>query len=392
MPGSLIFSNTSKAYPHKSVSELKQTVWMFKMLNSTIGKIGKSFLKWAINWHLPIRPIIKATLYKHFVGGEALEDSLIAVEKLNEFGVRSLLDYSEEAQDNENGFGNAFRELERNIIFASKHPALPFSAFKITAIGHSGILEKKSKGDELTGLEEEGWAKIQSRVARLCQAAADNGVYLLIDAEESWIQPAIDELANDMMAKHNRQRVSIINTYQLYRKDRLDALKSDFNRAVNEGYLFGAKPVRGAYQVKEHKRADEKGYRSPIQDSKAETDQDYNEAVSFCIKNLEKTLLVVATHNEESTRLAADLALSGAYPKNHNHLWFSQLYGMCDHLSFNLAGEGYNVVKYVPYGPVHSVTPYLIRRAEENSSVEGQAMKEINLLKKEIARRKMAKA
>lgn len=383
------FTNTERAFANRSTKDLKQAEWMFKMLNTPIiSPIGKNLLKLAVKLHLPVKTIIKATLYRHFVGGENLQDCLPTVKRLAEHNVKSILDYSEEGRETEQDMEKAFRELLRNIEFASEHEYIPISVFKVTAIAPSSLLEKVSNGDELNENELTGWNKVIQRVDKLCNTAFFKNVPLMFDAEETWIQKAIDDLAIMMMSKYNKERIIVINTFQMYRKDRLDYLKRNFEEANMLGYKIGAKLVRGAYMEKERARAAEKGYPSPIQDTKEDTDRDYNEAVGICMDHLENIFLVVATHNEKSCTLAAEKMLTLPFKKNYEHLWFSQLLGMCDHISNTLAGEGFNVAKYVPYGPVASVTPYLIRRADENSSVAGQAKAELKLLKNEINRRK----
>ncbi len=383
------FNNTSEAFKHKSTAELKEAAFMFEMLNHPIlGKPGKSLLKFAVNVGLPVKPVIKATLYKHFVGGETLEDCLPTVAKLERSNVKSILDYSEEGLQNEAGFEKAFQELLRNIKFSGEHDAIPFSVFKTTAIASEHILEKVSLGETLTSAEEEEWKKVYYRFDKLCNTAFFSKVPLMVDAEDSWIQKAIDDLTLEMMEKYNKDKVYVLNTYQLYKKDSLNYLRENLQYAQENGFKIGAKLVRGAYMEKERRRANEKGYASPIQDTKEDTDRDYNEAVKLCMANLDKMMVIVATHNEESSKLAAGLIQNTVYRNDHPTLWFSQLLGMCDHISFTLSAQGYNVVKYVPYGPVKAVTPYLIRRAEENSSMEGQAKKEISLIKTELAERR----
>jgi proline dehydrogenase len=383
------FDDTEKAFRHKSIRELKEAAWMFKMLNHRLlGELGKRLLKFSVKIGLPVKPFIKATLYKHFVGGETLEDCLPLVEKLAKSQVLSILDYSEEAKEHEEEIEAAFQELLRNVKFAGEHDHIPLTVFKPTAICSSDLLEKVSSGKELTLGEADYWKIVRYRFDQLCNTAFFSKVPIMIDAEESWIQLAIDDLALEMMRKYNKDRVTVINTFQMYRKDRLAYLMAVLNTATEENFRVGAKLVRGAYMEKERARAKEMGYQSPIQNTKADTDRDYNEAVTLCMKHLDKVFLVVATHNEYSSCLAAELIQETAYKNDHPYLWFSQLLGMCDHVSFTLAAHGFNVAKYVPYGPVKAVTPYLIRRADENSSVAGQAVKEMGLLHKEIRRRK----
>ncbi|RYD72082.1 MAG: proline dehydrogenase, partial [Sphingobacteriales bacterium] len=262
------------------------------------------------------------------------------------------------------------------------------SFLKTTAIASESILEKVSKGETLNETEKQEWKKVNQRFETLCDTAFTSKVPVMIDAEDSWIQPAIDKLTLDMMKKYNKERVFVLNTYQMYKKDSLGILQENLKYAQEKGFKIGAKLVRGAYMEKERKRAAEKGYPDPINDTKENTDRDYNEAVKLCMANLEQVLVIVATHNEESSKLGAELLQKTGNKTNNPTVWFSQLLGMCDHISFTLSAQGFNVAKYVPYGPVKAVTPYLIRRAEENSSMEGQAKKEIALIKTELAERK----
>ena len=384
----LDFTDTKLAYQYKSTSEIRQAEWMFRLLNMPVsGPLGKSALKLAIKFGLPVKGAIKATLYKQFVGGETLEGCLPIAKKLAKFNVLSILDYSEEGKEAEADLEHAFNELLENIKFSSTHSNVAFSVFKPTAFISTSLLAKVSKGETLSDLEKAAWNKGFERFETLCRTAFEGRFPVMIDAEESWIQEAIDSITYQMMEKFNRTEVHVLNTFQLYRKDRLDSLKKQYEIAVSKGYKLGAKLVRGAYMEKERAHATAGSYPSPINDSKAETDAHYNEAVEFCITHLDNIMLFVGTHNESSCKLAAALMEKKALPHNHSGVWFSQLYGMSDNISFNLAAHGYNVAKYVPYGPVKSVTPYLIRRADENSSVAGQAKREIAMLKEEIIRR-----
>jgi proline dehydrogenase len=383
------FDNTEEAFKYRTTSELKQVNLLFKLLNhKIIGTVGKAFLKFAVNAGLPVKGLIKATLYKHFVGGETLEDCLPLVEKLEKNNVKAILDYSEEGKSDEKDIEHAFLALMENVKFAGAHPKIPLTVFKPTAIGAHAIFGKVSAGEKLKPVEDEAWKRIKARFDKLCETAYSLKIPIRIDAEEYSTQQAMDDLAHEAMEKYNKERVTVINTFQMYRNDRLDYLKKSHAVSRQKGYFYGAKLVRGAYMEKERKWAIEKGYPSPIHKTKAETDHAYNEAVRFCMEHIEDTFLFVGTHNEDSCRVAADLMEKAGLPNNHHHVWFSQLLGMCDHISFTLGHLGYNVAKYVPYGPVKTVTPYLIRRADENSSVAGQAKKEMALLQQELRRRK----
>lgn len=366
---------------------------MFNLLNTPIvGVLGKVALKFGIKAKLPIKGIIKATLFDQFVGGENLKKSLPIVEKLYASRVYSILDYSVEAKETEAEKIHALNELLENIKFSSGESQIPFCVFKTTAFSSSAILEKVSSSAVLSESEQKEWNQVTERFELLCKTAASLHQPIMVDAEETWIQKAIDDLANKMMDKFNRNsEIIVLNTFQLYRKDRLAYLKECYQNAKAQGYKLGVKLVRGAYMEKERAHAIALGKESPIQNTKEEADKDYNEALGFCLDKIEEISIVVGTHNEFSALFAATYLVEKGLPLSHRHVWFSQLYGMCDFISFNLANAGYNVAKYLPYGPVESVTPYLIRRADENSSVAGQSRKELSLLRKEINRRENEK-
>ncbi len=383
----LDFSETSTAFAYKSTADLRKAQWMFRMLDSSIGRFGQKAMQVALKLGLPIKPIVKATLYSQFVGGETLESCKRTIEKLAIYKVKSLLDYSVEGEESEAAFEKATAELLRNISFAGSHPDVPFSVFKVTALAPTALLQRVSEGKGLNAAAKDAWLRVEERVEKLCSLAEQLNVPLMFDAEETWIQPAIDGLALRMMRAHNQQAAIVINTYQLYIRGKALTMEKDMDAITAEGLFFGAKLVRGAYMEKERARAEDKEYPSPINTSKPDTDEEYDRAVRVAIEGLPKARIVIGTHNEESCRLAATECLRRGYPLNHPHLWFSQLLGMSDNISFNLAAEGANVVKYVPYGPVRSVTPYLIRRAQENTSVGGQTNRELALIEKELLRR-----
>lgn len=390
--GTLDFNATEKAFSKKSTAELKHAARMFGLLNhSILGPLGKWALKTAIGLGLPIKPIIRATLYKQFVGGETLEDCLPTAERMAAQGVYSILDYSEEGRGSEEDYTHAFTELKKNLHFSAQHTVTPLTVFKLTAFTGSTILSKVSAGENLTTEEEKSWQLSCQRFFELMEIAHSNELPVMIDAEESWLQPAIDGLAEEAMRKFNRNKAIVINTFQLYRKDKLAYLQTQIDTARKSGFHVGAKLVRGAYMEKEAARAAAKGISSPIQPDKASSDRDYNAAVQLCLDNLDIVAVVIGTHNEESNRKAAGYMDNKSIDRGDKRVWFSQLLGMSDHISFSLANAGFNVAKYVPYGPVKSVTPYLIRRADENSSVAGQAKHELALLRKEIRRRKSNK-
>ena len=392
MPSKLTldFNNTKLAYQYKSDKELKLAEFLYSSLNTPIlGSIGKKLLKFAVNIGLPVKGAIKATLYKQFVGGETLQDCVPIMKKMAEYKVMSILDYSEEGKNDEAAFIHAHKELIKNIEFSAANPEAPLSVFKVTSFASTTVLEKVSAKQDLKMAESDDWNTIQKRCDALFALAHKLNHPLMVDAEESWIQPAIDQLALKGMATYNIENVIILNTFQMYKKDSLEIMHHFHNKGQEQGFKVGAKIVRGAYMEKEAKRASAKGYANPIQSSKDNTDKDYNAALKFCIENIQTMMTVAGTHNEDSTLFAAKLLEDNSIAHNHPHFWFSQLLGMCDFISFNLGANGYNVAKYVPYGPVASVTPYLIRRADENSSVAGQAGKELNHLKSELKNRKL---
>jgi len=386
--GTLSFENTEIAFKHASNADLNRAYWLFKAINNNfLVKIGPGMTNFAMNIGLPIKGIIKATIFKQFCGGETIAECDATIKNLYSGGVGTILDYSVEGEDEEHVFDATRDEIIRTIERATGDPAIPITVFKVTGVGRFGLLEKLDTGTELTEAEEQEWQKVQARVQAICQKAYQAGIPVMIDAEESWIQLTIDRLALSMMRRHNKDKAIIFNTYQLYRHDKLALLKVDFDVARTEEFYLGVKIVRGAYMEKERKRATEMGYESPIQPDKASADRDYDDALRFCIEHVNHIATVAGTHNEASCRLLADLLNQLNIPHNHPHVYFSQLLGMSDNLSFNLANAGYNVVKYVPYGPVKAVMPYLFRRAQENTAIAGQMSRELNLIIKEKKRR-----
>jgi proline dehydrogenase len=388
--GNLSFENTEIAFKHASNADLNRAYWLFKAINNNfLVKIGPGMTNFAMNIGLPIKGIIKATIFKQFCGGETIAECDTAIKNLYSGGVGTILDYSVEGEEEESVFDFTRDEIIRTIERATGDPAIPITVFKVTGVGRFGLLEKLDAKAPLTLAEEQEWEKVQSRVLAICQKAFQNGVPVMIDAEESWIQVTIDQLALSMKRRFNKEKAIVYNTYQIYRHDKLAGLKLDFDIARTEEFFLGVKIVRGAYMEKERKRAQEQGYASPIQPDKQSADRDYNEALRFCIEHVDRVALVAGTHNEASCRLLADLLNQLNIPHNHPHVYFSQLLGMSDNLSFNLASAGYNVVKYVPYGPVKAVLPYLFRRAQENTSIAGQMGRELGMIIKERKRRKL---
>jgi proline dehydrogenase len=358
------------------------------MNNPTLTKLGTSVLGWAIRWKLPVKGLIKATIFKQFCGGETVEECVPVMEDLGRSNIKSILDYSVEGEESEAGFDSVVEKTIYTIEKSKQTPNIPFAVFKMTGIARFGLLEKVSAAQTLSADELGEWNKVKSRLHKICKAALDADLPVMIDAEESWIQAAIDSLADEMMEHYNKHKPLVYNTIQLYRKDRLAFLKSSFAKAEKGGYYLGVKLVRGAYMEKERQRAAEMGYPSPIQDTKADTDRDFNLAIDFCLEHIDRIGVCAGTHNEESSLKLAQMILEKNLPLNHPHLYFSQLYGMGDHISYNLSKAGFNVAKYLPYGAVKFVLPYLFRRAQENTAVAGYASRELRLLIKERERRK----
>lgn len=386
----LSFDNTEIAFSGKTNKDLDRSYWLFKMVsNTTFVSIGKSLTTFAIKTYLPIKSLIKATIFKQFCGGETIEECDNTIKELARFTIGTILDYSVEGKEAEIDFDACATETIATIARAKGSKNIPFSVFKVTGLARLELLEKVSAGENLSDNLQKEYGRVQLRVNNICKAAYEAGVPIFIDAEESWIQQAIDDLVNQMMVLYNKEKAIVYNTYQLYRKDRLSYLKSSFELAKSGNYFFGAKLVRGAYMEKERKRAAENNYPSPIQESKENTDKDYDAAVLFCVENNNRIAVCAGTHNEKSSMYLAQLMQEKNIPSNNKHIYFSQLLGMSDHISYNLANAGYNVAKYVPYGPVREVLPYLIRRAQENTSVKGQTGRELSLIMKEKQRRKI---
>jgi len=388
----LTFENTEIAFRYKSNSDLTRARFLFRTIaNPTLVKFGKSLTYFALKMHLPIAWAIKPTLYKHFVGGETLGECEKTVQLLSKFKVKSILDYSVEGGKDRSSMQRTLDETIRSVIHAARHPNIPFAVFKPTAFASQEVLTLASE-NAVNG--EETQKSIDffcDCVELLCKTAFENDIPIMIDAEDSWYQPFVDQLVTKMMEKYNKQKAIVYNTLQMYRTDRLDYLKEALRKAEEGNYYLGMKFVRGAYMEKERWRASEKGYPSPIQPDKAATDQNYDDGIEFSVAHLDRISIFNGSHNEVSNRLLTEQMEKLGLARNEPKIWFSQLYGMSDHISFNLASEGYNVAKYMPFGPVKSVLPYLIRRAEENTSIAGQTGRELSLIMKEIERRKIGK-
>ncbi len=403
---SVSFDNTEYAFAYKNDKELKKAHFLF----SSMGKpwlinLGLKITPLAIQWRLPFtKTAIRNTIFQQFVGGETLEETAAVAKTLGAYNVKVILDYGVEGgDDGEHGFDHSTNEFIRVINYAATQPNIPFMSIKVTGFSRFALLEKidammhSEEGtlmkrylksiDKLSNEEKEEWHRVRLRMLRICETAAEKKIAVLVDAEETWIQDPVDALTMLMMDTFNKDRVVIYNTIQLYRHDRLQFLKLSYEAATERDFILGAKIVRGAYMEKERARAAELGYPSPIQPDKAACDKDYNKALQFSIQHLDKIALIVASHNEYSNLLATQLLQQQNLPLNHPHIHFSQLYGMSDNITFNLAKAGCSVSKYLPFGPIEDVIPYLMRRAQENSSVAGQTGRELGLIEKELKRR-----
>lgn len=384
----LDFSNTSIAFAGKSDQELRKSYWMFRLMNAKwLVESLSALAPVALKLRLPIDPIVKATVYDQFCGGESIAGCEQSMEELHRYGIGTILDYSVEGKESESEFDACQAEIIRTIQKAKGDARIPFSVFKTTGVVRFGLLEKVNAGEALNQEETAEWERAQNRVNGIAKAAFEAGQPLFIDAEESWIQDAIDALATQMMERYNREAPIVYNTIQLYRHDRLAYMKKAFANAREKGYWYAVKLVRGAYMEKERERAAERGYASPIQPDKAASDRDYNAALAFCVENIEHMAVCSGSHNEDSNRLLAELMAKHGIDRKHPRIWFAQLKGMSDHISYNLAHAGYQVAKYLPYAPVRAMLPYLIRRAHENTSIAGQMSRELTLIVAERKRR-----
>jgi len=384
-----IFNNTKIAFALKSNSELDRAYYLFKMIaNRPLVKIGTTLTNIALKLRLPVTSLIRITVFDHFCGGVNERDCIPTIDSMYGARVCSVLDYSVEGKASENQFDDATERLIKIIEFSEKKDAMPIVVFKPTALGRFYLFQKKGEGKAFTAEEEAEWQRIIGRLDRLCKLSKSKDVEVLIDAEESWMQTAADEIIELMMERYNKDVPYVYNTLQTYRWDRFDFLKASHERAKKNGYKLGYKIVRGAYMEKERERAIERGYESPICRDKKTTDDNFNKCQKYILENINDISIFVGTHNEESTYLAMQQMELLNINKEDNRVWFGQLYGMSDHISFNLAAKGYNVAKYLPFGPVKDVMPYLIRRAEENTSVAGQTSRELTLLDKERKRRR----
>ena len=384
----VFFEDTSIAFASKSNTQLRKTYWLFSIMNKAqVVNLGTFFIKLALKLQLPIKNLIRYTIFEQFCGGETITDCDHTISALGASGIGTILDYSVEGEDSEKSFDATAAEILRTIDKAAQSKLIPFSVFKVTGIASTELLEKAQRKDELSTSETEAFQRVKARMEKLCSHAYNQKVRIFVDAEESWIQTIIDDMTYEMMEKFNMEEAIVYNTFQLYRHETLSALKSEFLIARQKGYKIGAKLVRGAYMEKERLRARENNYFNPIHTSKEAVDIDYNLSIDFCMEHIQDIAFCLGTHNEYSSQYCAIKMKKLGLANNDSRIWFAQLLGMSDNVSFNLAKEGYNIAKYVPYGPISAVLPYLIRRAEENKSIAGQSSREYLLVKSEMNRR-----
>ncbi len=384
------FDNTEIAFKSKSDKQLNKAYWLFQIVGKpSMVKFGKVATNFALKTHLPINGMVKKTIFAQFCGGETISECTPTINDLGKFNVGTILDYSVEGKTSDKDFENTTQEIIETIKRGEHDPYIPFAVFKVTGISRFGLLEKLNSGTAtLNDSEQKEWTDLEARVTRICQEGFERNVPVFIDAEETWIQDIIDRLAYQMMLKFNTQKAIIFNTVQMYRHDRLAHLQSIIPQANVDNIYYGVKLVRGAYMEKERERAKEMNYPSPIQPNKETTDKDYNLALDYIFEHIDKVAVCAGTHNEYSAKYVTELITKHNINKQNTHCYVAQLLGMSDHISFNLAAAGFNVAKYVPYGPVKEVIPYLLRRAQENTSVAGQTGRELGLIMKERNRRK----
>ena len=395
---SLSLDNTQIAFAYKSTAELKRARFLFSVIQSPlIVSLATKLTPALMNSGLPVNGLIRSTIFNQFVGGETLEETARVAKQLGAYGVQVILDYGVEAKEGEENFDNVTEKIMEALEFAATQNNIPFVSIKLTGIASLDLLETLNEAPRLRSgihdseMEDAAWERVKERMYAICDLASEKGVGILLDAEETWIQDPIDRLAIELMAEYNKEKVVVYNTYQLYRNDRYHFLQLSYKIAKEKNFKLGAKLVRGAYMEKERLRAKEQGVSSPIHLDKEDTDKDFNDAAAFCIQNKESISFILASHNEQSNLKIAQLMIEKGIPAGDPHVHFSQLYGMSDPISFNMAKEGYNVSKYLPFGPIKDVIPYLMRRAEENSSVNGQTSRELLFIRQELARRKAKK-
>ena len=385
-----IFENTQIAFADKTTPQLKKAYWMFKAIEQpALTHVGISILNFTVKNNFPfVTDIVKNTLFEQFCGGVTREESMKVVKQMFKHHIGSIFDYAIEGKEEEATFDHTCEEIKQNIKFAEGNPAIPFVVFKPTGFGRLDLYAEVQAGKELTSSEKEEWNRVVNRYEEVCKMAHEKNVVIMIDAEETWIQDAVDKLVNEMKSKYNREKAIVWNTIQMYRTGRLEYLAEDLKRAKEKNYFLGYKFVRGAYMEKERNRAQEMNYPDPIQPTKQATDDNFNAAIDFVMKNLDKVSAFFGTHNEKSTELVMDKMREQNLPNDFDHIHFGQLYGMSDNITYYLGAKKYNAAKYLPYGPVKDVVPYLTRRAQENTSVAGQTGRELGLIEKELKRRK----
>jgi len=395
---SLSLDNTQIAFAYKSTAELKRARFLFTVIQSPIiVSLATKLTPALMNSGLPVNGLIRSTIFNQFVGGETLEETARVAKQLGAYGVQVILDYGVEAKEGEDNFDNVTEKIMEAVVFAATQNNIPFVSIKLTGVASLSLLETLNEAPRLRSgihdseIEDAAWDRVKERMYAICDLATEKGVGILLDAEETWIQDPIDRLAIELMAEYNKEKVVVYNTYQLYRNDRYHFLQLSYKIAKEKNFKLGAKLVRGAYMEKERLHAKQNGVESPIHLDKEATDKDFNDAAVFCIQNKETISFILASHNEQSNLLVAQLMTEKGIPAGDPHVHFSQLYGMSDPISFNLAKQGYNVSKYLPFGPIKDVIPYLMRRAEENSSVNGQTSRELLFIRQELARRKAKK-
>jgi proline dehydrogenase len=385
------FDDTETAFAINNDRELRKSYLIFSaMKHPWMVKVGVALTRFSLAIGLPIKGLIRNTVYEQFCGGESIEGCQETLKKLSGFNVKTILDYSVEGETIEIGFDRTKDEIVRICQSAKGSPDVPFCVVKLTGIGSTEVMKKAQEGKDLTEQEQLKLEMLQERAHEIAQAAKENGLMFMIDAEESWIQDVIDEVALSLMREFNKEYVHVYNTFQMYRHEMIGNLDAAIKLAKKEGFHLGAKLVRGAYMEKERERAEEKGYKSPIHVTKEATDHDFNHALRLCMENIDRVGVCAGTHNEKSCDLLAKLLEEKGIERNDTRVFFAQLLGMSDNISFNLSQEGYNVAKYVPYGPIEKVLPYLFRRAAENTAIAGQSGRELTMIKKEIKRRKAA--
>ena len=407
MNTNISFDNTEIAFAYKSDRDLKHSHWLYSIMGQPwLVKLGTQLAPWSIRVGLPVKGLIRKTISKQFIGGESLEQTIPVAKILAQYNVDVILDYAVEGKEGEDNYEYACDEFIRVINFAATQPNTPFMSVKVTGMARFALLEKihllmsdsgatslinryNAAIEKLSTEERVEWQRVVDRVVRIAEVASKTNVGFLVDAEETWIQDPIDALTLSVMDRYNRNKIVIYNTLQMYRHDRLEFLYKSYEAAVERNFLLGTKLVRGAYMEKERKRAEEKGYASPIYPNKEATDKGFNDAVRFCVDHLDQIGVMVATHNDYSNLLTVELLEQKGLPDNHPHVCFSQLFGMSDNITFNLAKAGCRVSKYLPFGPIKDVVPYLMRRAQENTSVGGQTSRELSLVEKEMKRRRI---